>query len=516
MDLDDELRVTTFIPTVKSTLASFQEDVLAGSALEEREVTVCIEDLEDLLHKTRLLIEKHVDDEERLPVLLSTYERLETVVDAIRTKLAMQIASQEDGAVPAVAVSAKKSAVEASMDLEHNPDQDVIGDEGLRGLASSMLEEDEGKEGRAEGADPFSLPESPAPARRVAMEAGTLDAMSVRDLKEQLGSLGVSYEHCIEKRELRNLLALYVDVPDGAKGEPPEDDLPDGEEFECPVCYCDYERSDTYLLQCAHRYCRDCLVRYLTGLITTADVENILCPDPDCGQPVQYGDMKAVLSAEVLEKYDRFAVLACLKHDSTARWCPNPQCENVSVGEPPNPQEPKIVCDSCGESFCYNCKDTWHEGKTCVQHLNSRTPVDKKTRKWMKRRGVQNCPQCGLATIRSTGCPTMTCTGCGSEWEWKGDEDETTLEKVAYFYPRSVKYIATSREAHENDKSKADEIKTNIAAGSFAALILSPALLVTIPTLIPALAVTAGRKTKHGIEELIDKINHDSSDEENN
>ena len=79
----------------------------------------------------------------------------------------------------------------------------------------------------------------------------------------------------------------------------------------------------------------------------------------------------------------------------------------------------------------------------------------------------------------------MKCVNCGQHWRWEGDVNETGLEKVspslfsslssfllpffshfshfsfflffllvqlAYFYPRSVKYIATSREAHENDE----------------------------------------------------------------
>jgi hypothetical protein len=106
----------------------------------------------------------------------------------------------------------------------------------------------------------------------------------------------------------------------------------------------------------------------------------------------------------------------------------------------------------------------------------------------------------------------MTCASCKMTWEWEGDPDETTLEKVAYFYPRSVHYVATSMEAHANDRDKLDEIKTNLTAGGLAALILSPALLVTIPTIIPALVITAGRKTKQGIEELIERLNESDDD----
>jgi hypothetical protein len=106
----------------------------------------------------------------------------------------------------------------------------------------------------------------------------------------------------------------------------------------------------------------------------------------------------------------------------------------------------------------------------------------------------------------------MTCVSCKKEWEWEGDPNETALEKLAYFYPRTVHYVATSQEAHANDKDKLDEIKSNISAGGIAALILSPALLITIPTIIPALLVTAGRKTKQGIEELIERLSESDDD----
>ena len=152
------------------------------------------------------------------------------------------------------------------------------------------------------------------------------------------------------------------------------------------------------------------------------------------------------------------------------------------------------------------------------------------------RRGVQNCPHCGFATIRATGCPTMTCINCNQVWQWEGDKDETTLEKLAYFYPRSVRSffflffcvyfsyslhpktknrdVATSREAHQYDRGKMDEIKNNISAGGLAALVMSPALLITIPTIVPALILTAGRKTKQGVEELIDRLNESDEEEE--
>ena len=51
-----------------------------------------------------------------------------------------------------------------------------------------------------------------------------------------------------------------------------------------------------------------------------------------CGQTIHYGDLKRIVDQDTLQKYDRFALLACLKNDPTTRWCPNPECEMAYTG----------------------------------------------------------------------------------------------------------------------------------------------------------------------------------------
>ena len=76
--------------------------------------------------------------------------------------------------------------------------------------------------------------------------------------------------------------------------------------------------------------------------------------------------------------------MSMVKSDPNARFCPYPGCESVYYrGE--GEEENKVFCRDCERPFCFNCRDVWHEGKTCVEYLKEKGPADKKTKKWMKR-----------------------------------------------------------------------------------------------------------------------------------
>ena len=42
--------------------------------------------------------------------------------------------------------------------------------------------------------------------------------------------------------------------------------------------------------------------------------------------------------------------------------------------------------------------------------------------KWKKKHGIKDCPHCGLATSRISGCPDMICSGCKKNWNWYYDD----------------------------------------------------------------------------------------------
>ena len=104
----------------------------------------------------------------------------------------------------------------------------------------------------------------------------------------------------------------------------------------------------------------------------------------------------------------------------------------------------------------------------------------------------------------------MTCTSCLGSWEWKADEDETWVEKCAFFYPRLIKYVATSSEAYN------DGIGTQAMAGSIAALVGFPiGLPLTLILGVPAIIIYGGRSAKRQIDYLVEDFKESRQGREN-
>jgi len=73
---------------------------------------------------------------------------------------------------------------------------------------------------------------------------------------------------------------------------------------------------------------------------------------------------------------------------------------------------PKTVTHCCAAPHCFRCKvATHHEGLKCEEVQRRQVPED----------GVQFCPGCGVATVKTEGCNHMICL-CGEDWTWEGSE----------------------------------------------------------------------------------------------
>jgi hypothetical protein len=84
-----------------------------------------------------------------------------------------------------------------------------------------------------------------------------------------------------------------------------------------------------------------------------------------------------------MEKYNRFSILSVHRKNPLSRWCP--KCEAVYVADFDLKETPQIQCRECGVMFCFNCNIVWHDGKTCREIQDEKTPEYRKTKKWMKR-----------------------------------------------------------------------------------------------------------------------------------
>lgn len=75
---------------------------------------------------------------------------------------------------------------------------------------------------------------------------------------------------------------------------------------------------------------------------------------------------------------------------------------------------PKTKTACCDAEHCFKCKvGTHHEGVSC-EEVQRRQFQDED-------QGIQFCPGCGVATLKTEGCNHMICL-CGESWTWDGAE----------------------------------------------------------------------------------------------
>ncbi|MDP2437613.1 MAG: IBR domain-containing protein [archaeon] len=270
----------------------------------------------------------------------------------------------------------------------------------------------------------------------------------------------------------------------------------DGEERgECPICW---ETRGIQRLECGHGFCRGCLAAFLGEKIEMGEVAEIKCPS--CEGSVQFHEIQRLVGHDTFERYQHFSLLSFVRSTPNARWCPHASCDNILlVAEDPETPPHREQCPKCQQAVCGTCglKDHSADGRSCAAAKAAETE-DGKTTRMLRRMGAQACPHCGMMIVRTTGCRQMSCQGCSKSWQWRSDEEETWVEKGAFFYPRAIKYVATSNEAHE------EGLGTQILAGIFTAAIGLPALPITLLLGLPAILIYGGRSAKRHIEDLVE------------
>lgn len=123
----------------------------------------------------------------------------------------------------------------------------------------------------------------------------------------------------------------------------------------CPICYTneistgDAVSGQTVELACKHRFCSDCTIESLRGLIETADLKKLKCFDHECAQAIEDNTLRDILTrnsqSELYEKYKRFVKQSNLDADPLIRWCPKPECGRHIRADSLDVQ--LVICPDC-------------------------------------------------------------------------------------------------------------------------------------------------------------------------
>jgi hypothetical protein len=158
----------------------------------------------------------------------------------------------------------------------------------------------------------------------------------------------------------------------------------------CPICCDKFKRADCFAFEkCGHTYwfvfffwflthvviyvylisnlcgSNECLEGYINNKINENKCLDIPCPQPKCKETIQYCEVVALISDEMMAKYEQFSLQQALAADPYTRWCPKPECGLCMFIEP---GMSRVRCYGCQYEFCTTCGED-------VRLLSSRRSV---------------------------------------------------------------------------------------------------------------------------------------------
>jgi len=134
------------------------------------------------------------------------------------------------------------------------------------------------------------------------------------------------------------------------------------------------------------------------------------CPYFACDQKFTDDEIKSYFTTRPAD-YARYLDLKkskVLNDIPELRWCIRQGCGKYVISNEGNTH---VKCE-CGQEFCFNCRENWHEGKTCEEQINE------DFKKLTQNRLVKLCPKCKTRTEKDEGCDHMTCSSCQYEYCW--------------------------------------------------------------------------------------------------
>jgi len=134
----------------------------------------------------------------------------------------------------------------------------------------------------------------------------------------------------------------------------------------CSICSrscVDANAANTITIKCAHVYCKQCWMKFLTTkIINEKQCDGIKCQAKDCkvlilDEEILNGDDEVISKA-----YKALTIESFIQHDRSLRRCRAANCPIVVQSDFGVRHD--ITC-ACGDSFCFKCGDELHEYLTC-------------------------------------------------------------------------------------------------------------------------------------------------------
>lgn len=121
---------------------------------------------------------------------------------------------------------------------------------------------------------------------------------------------------------------------------------------------------------CGHSFCKSCIQIHFETVLKGAR-NKVTCLQ--CSTEVTQSEVRTFLPSALYEKYLEHSLRRYLVLQPNVRHCIAPDCSFVYILDLPSScSDNHFVCrrEGCGVEFCYQCKNTWHEGISCDEAKN--------------------------------------------------------------------------------------------------------------------------------------------------
>ncbi|KAJ5383935.1 hypothetical protein N7517_001846 [Penicillium concentricum] len=207
---------------------------------------------------------------------------------------------------------------------------------------------------------------------------------------------------------------------------------------ECVSCTEEYPVSDMIQTECAHSYCRKCIMH----LFENSLANNALFPPRCCRLPIR--PSTTVEDMIGIEMTKRYKARKTEVYDSHRTYCSNSTCARYIL--PQNIRRGVGTCEFCTVRTCTDCKKEGHRGDCTYVNANNYSVAqeaeeinDYLLEKLAKKKRWQRCSNCSRMIERISGCQHIRCS-CGVDICYKCGKRERncgcTIRSRSRLHPR--------------------------------------------------------------------------------
>ncbi|CAN8325292.1 unnamed protein product [Cochlearia groenlandica] len=280
----------------------------------------------------------------------------------------------------------------------------------------------------------------------------------------------------------------------------------------CSIC-CEDRQSEMMLtLKCTHKFCSQCLKRYVEGKVQSSELP-VQCPEVQCKHYLSSNECKSFLP---VVSFKSFEEADALSKNNGKIYCPYTDCSYLldphectsslvrasASGSSSSLQTENsccVECPVCERFVCVDCGVPWHASMSCEEFqilpVDERHPDDITLHRLARYKRWRRCQHCRIMIELSQGCNHMTCRCghqfcycCGAEYReghqtctcvyWDDDEEEedqesselenNAIQEVEQWPWDTFSFIPTVMDAYsEQERSQLALIQRFLAGGGF-------------------------------------------------